>query len=148
MQPEGGAIIQMKWSDLDLDLGKSNHPLQASERIISELVKTPDYEWLGILVEEYLDKKYCLDCRFQTIGDVAKCVNQQGVKPFPYCFEKSDPATTTIPTPAKHEYVQLFNPAHKLWVKVDKTIGGVVASRKTKFPHIPVAPAVTTQEDK
>lgn len=81
MLPEGGASINLKWSDLDVD-----HKLEGSERIIAELLKAPGYQWLIPLIDPYLIDKYCNKCIFGIDGD--ECQREQTLKFFPYCFKE------------------------------------------------------------
>ncbi len=47
LEPDGGALINMKWSDADVE-----QKGEASRAIIRELAKVPDYQWLAILVPQ------------------------------------------------------------------------------------------------
>ena len=82
LQHEGGATIDLKWSDID-----SDH-VKASERIMLEVITIPEYRWLRDFVTDYLIGKYCERC---TNGENLreKCEYEIDIndrKPFPYCF--------------------------------------------------------------
>ena len=80
MQPEGGALIQLKWADMD-----SGHYTGASERLIAEVARIDDYAWLMPLITKHFGEKYCNQCS-KAFDD---CAKDHKTKPFPYCFNKS-----------------------------------------------------------
>jgi len=89
LQPKGGAKIDMKWSDLDSS--ESNHNVKASERIMLEVIKIPEYKWLIDFVTKHLTVKYCDKCT-EKLNIKAQCrdVTSTELKPFPYCFIPKD----------------------------------------------------------
>jgi hypothetical protein len=89
MNPEGGSSINLKWDDRDCE-NKNGH--KASERIMNELIKIPDYEWLAPLVAKYFDEKYCNKCVHHPFdeNDMLDCGLAQKSLPFPYCFSENN----------------------------------------------------------
>jgi len=86
LQPEGGALIGLKYSDIDID----DH-IKASERLMLEVVTIPEYMWLNKFVSVRLADKYCDKC-IDRLNMSAKCRDGKDMsKPFPYCFiDKED----------------------------------------------------------
>ena len=84
LNPNGGAKIHLKFSDLD-----SGHPIEATERIMLELIKLDDYRWLSPFVTQTLSEKYCNKC-VDRFNMSAGCRDESSseTKPFPYCFEE------------------------------------------------------------
>jgi hypothetical protein len=81
MLSEGGAYVDLKWSDLDVD-----HKLEASERIMGELIVMPDYRWLASFVTNHLHDKYCKECLYNL--DMKGCNRENNPPQFPYCFKE------------------------------------------------------------
>lgn len=81
LQHEGGANVDLKWSDID-----SDH-IKASERVMLEIVTIPEYGWLREFVAKHLTGRYCDKC-IDRLNMRAKCRDESDIdrKPFPYCF--------------------------------------------------------------